>query len=290
MTTTLRLLAVFSLVALRSAAQPLLLDHSVEAQPLAAQVQRLLEAMDYQGSPLPAEDRRTLQAIPLDAADAAVRLQQLLDRHCLFHVTINPEMRVKVSPGPAQPELVEQGWRQFLVKVTNEAGTTAALAASSPNARRLHNSPAPDVPNRWLDLQMFDAQPMQPRLSGLAVEYRIVQLYSRDAGRREAKFSFDVGQGTQDLGFRNETSLLFHCAPAHEIALRIRDENDLPTTASLVIRDRQQRVHPSPAKRLAPDFSFHPQIYRADGEKLRLPAGVYTVEFQRGPESVRETR
>jgi len=37
-------------------------------------------------------------------------------------------------------------------------------------------------------------------------------------------------------------------------------------------------------KRLAPDFGFHPQIYRADGEKLKLPAGSYTVEFSRGPE------
>ena len=39
-------------------------------------------------------------------------------------------------------------------------------------------------------------------MSGLALEYRIVQLYSRDPGRREAKVSFSVGQGSQDPGFR----------------------------------------------------------------------------------------
>src|SRR5262249_36288630 len=38
------------------------------------------------------------------------------------------------------------------------------------------------------------------------------------------------------------------------------------------------------AKRLAPDFGFHPQVYRADGDRIKLPAGDYTVEFSRGPE------
>ncbi len=275
---------------LRAALPALPSVETVEWQPLAAQVKRVVEALAYQGGPLPAADQRALEQITASTPDAVARLQAILDRHCLFAVTINPEMRVKVAAGPAEPALVEQGWRQFLVKVYNEAGTTAPLRASSPHALRLFNSPADDVANRWLELQMFDAQPLRPALSGLAVEYRIIQLHSRDAGRREAKFSFDVGQGTQDLGYRNEVDLLFRCAPAQEVTLRVRDEHGQPTTASFVIRDAQRRVYPSQAKRLAPDFAFHPQVYRADGEKLRLPAGTYTVEFQRGPESIPQVR
>lgn len=277
--------AALAATALRGA-EPLPVFDDVEAQPLIAQAKRVAEALDYQGGSLPEADRRALDAIRLDAADAAARVQAILDRHCLFLVTINPEMRVKVAPGSAAPVLMEQGWRQFLVKVRNEAGTTASLRASSPNAQRLFNSPAAEVPDRWLELQMFDAQPLRANLSGLGVEYRIIQLHSRDAGRREAKFSFDVGQGTQDLGFRNETDVLFRCEPAREIALRVRDEHGRPTTAAFVIRDRQGHVYPSQAKRLAPDFAFHPQVYRADGETIRLPEGRYTVEFQRGPESI----
>ena len=34
------------------------------------------------------------------------------------------------------------------------------------------------------------------------------------------------------------------------------------------------------------DFSFHPQIYRNDGEKLLLPSGTYEIKFARGPESI----
>ena len=288
------LLPVCSLVALFllapiHAAEPLPVVTGVEWQPLSAQIQRVLEALDYLGVPLAVADRRALEQISPTAEDAATRAQEILDRHCLFFVNINPEMRVKVAAGPAKPELVEQGWRLFLVKVQNEAGATAVLHATSPHAQRLFNAPAADVPARWLELQMADAQPLRPALSGLELEYRIIQLYSRDAGQREAKFSFDVGQGTQDIGFRNETDLLFRCAPAHPVTLRVRDENDRPTTAGFVVRDQQQRVYPSQAKRLAPDFAFHPQVYRADGENLRLPTGTYVVEFQRGPESVKKT-
>ncbi len=281
---SLGLLAGFTL--LRAAEPALPVVARVEWQPLSAQIKRVLDAMDYQGAPLPAADRQAIESIPPGAEDAGVRVQEVLDRHCLFFVNINPEMRVKVAAGPARPVLSEQGWRQFLVKVQNEAGATAALRASSRNAQRLFNSPAGDVPDRWLELQMFDAQPLKATLSGLELEYRVIQLYSRDAGKREAKFSFDVGQGTQDIGFRNEADILFTCEPAQVVTLRVRDENNQPTTAAFVIRDQLRRVYPSQAKRLAPDFAFHPQIYRADGEELRLPAGSYVVEFQRGPESV----
>jgi len=71
------------------------------------------------------------------AADALEHVQQILDRYCLAGVTINPESRVKIAQGPAKPELVEQGWRLFLVKVQNEAGVTAELQAVSPNAKSL---------------------------------------------------------------------------------------------------------------------------------------------------------
>src|SRR5947207_1446637 len=96
----------------------------------------------------------------------------------------------------------------------------AELQAVSPNARSLYNSPRADLANRWLDLQMFNAQPLQKTLSGLELEYRIVQLYSRDRGKREAKISFNVGQGTQDIGFRNDVDLLLDCRPSNDITLR----------------------------------------------------------------------
>jgi hypothetical protein len=278
----------------------------VELQPLAAQARRVVEAMDYLGSPLPAADRRALENVfeEADPEKAAAGIQAVLDKHCLLEVSINPESRVKVAQGAARAELVEQGWRTFLVKVRNEAGVTARLKAESQNALPVYArgrspnieggfsfDPIPkqtisdrEVNDRWLALDMFDRPPLKPELSGLGVEYRVIQLYSRDRGRREAKLSFNVGQGTQDIGYRNDVDVLFTCLPSTDVTLRVLDENGRPTTASFIFRDAQGHIYPAKAKRLAPDFAFHPQVYRADGERIRLAAADYTVEFSRGPE------
>ena len=271
-------------------------------QPFAAHTRRVIETLDQLGEPLPSADRAKLLELAGSggAGQALEKIEAVLDARCLFVVDINPEMRVKVARGPAKAELVEGGWRLFLVKLRNEAGTTAVLRTSSPqaqkvfgNAERQRGAPptAPlPIEERWLDLQLFNAQPLPSTLAGIPLEYRLVQLYSRDAGKRTAAFSFDVGQGTQDLGFRNEVDVVFDCRPAREIALRVRDEHGEPTTAEFVIRDQAGRVTPSQAKRLAPDFAFHPQIYRADGETIRLPDGAYTIEVARGPESIPQLR
>ncbi len=120
---------------------------------------------------------------------------------------------------------------------------------------------------------MFNDRPLKQALSGLGLEYRIIQLYSRDAGKREAKISFNVGQGTQDLGFRSDVDILFQAEPAVTVVLGVRDEDGSPTTASFIFRDRMGRVYPSPGRRLAPDFFFHPQVYRSNGETVTLPPG-----------------
>ena len=187
-------------------ADDLPLVSSADAQPLAVHVDRLREALEHVGSPLSAGTSAALdRALELDDDRALVRLvQRALDPQCLLAVSINPESRVKVVAGPAEPVLVESGWRSFLVKVHNEAGVTAPLVASSPSASPVPGSPPDDVRHRWLDLDMFDGRPLEPRLSGVDLEYRILQLYSRDAGKRAAVIAFNVGQGTQDIGFRND--------------------------------------------------------------------------------------
>lgn len=290
------LLALLVFHSFNLAAQEFPVVSRVELQPLKAQVRRVIEAMDYLGFPLGVEEKSKLEsALASDDVSAIDAIQSVLDRHALIGVHINPEMRVKVSRGPAAAELQQQGWRQFLVKVHNEAGTTAALRASGPNLGEVFRTERDqralgENADLWLDLQWFESQPLTPTLSGLELEYRIVQLCSRDSGKREATLVLDVGQGTQDLGFRSEIAILFDCVPAREVTLRVSDEKGEPTTASFLFRDGAQRVVPSQAKRLAPDFGFHPQVYRKDGETVSLADGAYEVEFRRGPESIPEHR
>jgi hypothetical protein len=298
-----RLGAVLAIVGLSACTSRASDSGIVELQPLAAQVARVVDALQYLGAALPDSDRRAIDAAlaGTDERAATTRIQEVLDKHSLLTIHINPESRVRVTQGQAPAELVEQGWRTFLIKVQNEAGVTATLRGSSPQGLRVFSRgprgfsmdsrpeqtiSANDVRDRWLDMQLFEKPPLLPTLSGLAVEYRIVQLYSRDAGQREASIAFDVGQGTQDIGFRNDAPILFRVAPAAEVTLRIHDERGQPTTASLVIRDAHGRLYPSPGKRLAPDFDFQPQVYRSDGDVMRLSQGAYTVDVTRGPEYV----
>jgi hypothetical protein len=225
-----------------------------------------------------------------DGESAAAQLQNALDPLCLVTVRINPESRVQVQRGAASLDLVEQGWRCFLIKIVNEAGVTSPLGVESANARPLAGSPPAEVADRWLGLQLFTQPPMELNLSGLKVEYCILQLYSRDAGKREATLSFNAGPGTQDLGFRNAIPLLFDCQPAQKVLLHVRDENGEPATGCFVFRDPAGRVYPPQPKRLAPDFAFEKQVYRHDGESVALPDGQYSVAFSRGPESMAEER
>jgi hypothetical protein len=267
----------------------------VEFQPFASQVRRVVETLDFLGEPLPAEVKaKVLEAIN-DPKGGVKSIQQLLDPHVLTVVTINPESRVKSQRGPCEGKLMQNGWRNFLVKVINEGGVTAPLKVESPNAAKIvrpaSNRAEPqmkvtlaDVPQRFLDVLMHDKQPLEPTLSGLSVEYRILQAYCRDSGQREATLSFSVGPGTQDVGFRSETHVLFNAEPATEVTLEVRDADGSPTMASFTFRDKFGRVYPAQARRLAPDFFFHPQVYRANGESIRLPPAEYDVEIARGPE------
>jgi len=287
----------------RAGADGLPVVDGVDLQPLTAQASRVAETLEVLGQPLAPETRARLErASAMNDASAGVRaIQEVLDPLCLIGVEINPESRVKASQGPAPARLVQHGWRVFLIKVHNEAGVTAPLAAVSPNAAPLYktstNSPEPrpsvpasEVPRRWMDVSIYGDRPLTRTLSGLALEYRVIQIYSRDGGRREARISFNVGQGTQDLGFRSDVDVLFACDPAVRVVLDVRDDDGKPAMASFLIRDPMGRVYPSPTRRLAPDLYFHPQVYRQDGESVLLPPGPYTVEWTRGPEYVTRKR
>ncbi len=285
----------------RVVADDLTVVTAVDRQPLVAATARLREALQYSGSPLSDDAARRLDEavkLPRDV-DAVKAIQAVLDPLCLVEVHINAESRVKVKEGPVKKKLLQESYRAFLVKVHNEAGINPALVVESPNAAPVYQKgkgarqqprtdeqlvDPSDVPNRWLDVSLMRREPMKPKLSGLPVEYKIILLRSRDAGKREASLAFNIGQGTQDIGFRNAAPILFDCEPAVRVTLNVKDIDGSGTTAAFVIKNSHGDVFPNPARRLAPDFFFHHQIYRSDGETVSLPPGDYTFTVTRGPE------
>jgi hypothetical protein len=284
---------------------------AVELQPLTAQVHRLVEALDFLGAPLPETDKQVLRAASSAKGSGTDLIQAVLDKHCLVGVRILPgksKVALRTLRGAAKPELAERGWRVFLIKVYNEAGLAhVKLKVTSPNGepmvRRATNLPDPkvvsvgEVGQRFLELSMYDSQPLLPCLSGLELEYRILLIYCRDAGRKEALLGFHLlpddpqkkpGQ-TSTLN-SDLVPYLFDSAPAVLVRLRVRDQDGKPAMAAFTIKDSQGRIYPAPNRRLAPDFFFHPQVYRADGETLHLQPGPYNVTCTRGPEYLTLTR
>jgi hypothetical protein len=403
----------------------------VERQPLLAQISRLQEAMDFIGHPFPQRVREQLAVAARGDSDAAVAeaVQQALDPLCLGTVTVQADGSLVFQPAPTNPHLIQQGWRAVLVKVINAPGSTDVLRVDSPGARPLPESTAAEVPRRWIDVEMYDRRPMNPTLSGLALEYRIVQLWAREPGLHAAPLAFKLSssgatparldevsrktwnfdtdvegwraenqcvlsasngvlqivssgadpflttdvrmspgekvvriraranaeavwqlfwtteqrrapngghvvgfQATRSAGdwaefkfnFKAENHLVgvrldpgmtpglneidaieitdvqaagpdwasapmkFKVEAAIPVKFRVHDLKGLPAVASFTIRDSLGRIHPMQSKRLEPDFFFQPQIYRAHGEVVPLPAGKYTITCARGPESVPE--
>jgi hypothetical protein len=128
--------------------------------------------------------------------DLMSAIGQALDNRCLLVVSINPESRVKAERGPAAAYLRGGSPDIFVVKVHNDAGVTAPVEVSGPGIGA----------GGWLDASFVRSS----RLRGERVEYLFLRLTPHEAGKREATFRFDVGQGTQDLGFRAEVPVLFN--------------------------------------------------------------------------------
>ena len=331
-------LAFALLFAVSAAAETPPIVPDAPAQPLLSLGNRLDEALAFLGSSLRPEDSATLtQMRDAEHSPELIQdMQRVLDPYCLVYVHINPEGRVKIHRAQAEARLVQGGWSTYLVKVINESGTRARLEVESPQAEPLlHRStgaPNPrdenllslgQVADRWLDIALYTRRPMSPLLSGLELDYFIVQLYTDDLGPREAILSFSTGTGSQDIGFRNELPILFDTAPSVKVVLRVADHDGQPAMARFTITDGIERVgtgnlpwpsdyrlqmaqrrewestgykgrrltgiYPLPSKRVAltdeyPDFYFQSQIYRADGEHVYLPPGDYDVTWTRGPE------
>ena len=305
----------------------------VEPQPLLAHAIRVSQALQFLGSSLEKEDVAKLTVLQKKGPGPAVvkKIQEILDPYCLAEVYINPEARVMVNRGPAKPVLIQGGWTSFLVKVRNESGATPELQVESINAApMLHGSGnttharadhllnTGEVANRFLEIGIYRNRPLEPNLSGLVLEYAVLQIYSRDSGKREVNLGFSIGQGTKDLAFRNAMSLLFSIKPAVKVELSVKNEDGKPVMGSFVITDSIPRlktgdyrmtyaqnefgvlskrlvgIYPLPSRRMAeldkyPDFYFQPQVYRYDGEYLSLSPGNYKVNFSRGPEYVSQT-
>ena len=282
----------------------------VVPQPYFAGVKRALEALKKLGSPVADADAQQIAALERQNSAAAVSAtEEILSRYTLTKIEINADGDATAKVGSSQRTLIEQGWRVFLARVLNATSATTKLdiytqlpgetwfprdiTATSTGASRAGVEDTlnvvPDVARHWWKAEMYDGPPMTDSLSGATVEYRVIQIFSRDRGEHAVEAYFFTSKDQEApyralLNSRRGLTLPFNCLPSRDVPLRIRDADGRTCMGSLIIKDRFDRVCPLQAMRLAPDMQFQPQIYRADGETVRLPEGEYTVESRRGPE------
>ncbi len=251
----------------------------VEGQPLAANAERVLQALEILGHPA---------AVDLKSAGRDARkIQQALDPFVVLEYEVGGAAKAR------RPALLQQaGYTPVLIKILNPSGSTKELGITSPQSGPVYagvaelsmkrqdqkylreNENVKGDPDRFLQVEMVQAPPMTPRLSGLKVEYVLALVYSGVSGKRAAEIALDGASAKVELAIR----------PAIPVRLSIRDADGTPTTGRLVFVDAGGRVHPSQPKRLAPDLFFQKQIYRHDGESVLLPPGPLRMRSSRGPE------
>jgi hypothetical protein len=256
----------------------------VEAQPLAENVRRLREGFEFLGAPLAVDPRGDARSI-----------QAALDPHVFLHARIDRDGKISVVRGKASPAFQQAGYVPAIVKVANEAGATGTLRLSSPQSgpvyagvaelsmKRQGQMPLRENENvtgddRFLQVELFGQPPMTPNLSGLRVEYAAALLYSSKAGKLEATLALELGKE------RGEAKVELDVRPGIAVKLAVKDVDGTPTVGRFVFRDKAGRIHPPQPKRLAPDFFFQKQVYRADGQTVLLPPGEIRMTYGRGPE------
>jgi hypothetical protein len=150
------------------------------------------------GQPWPeAIDAALLKATTAHDADGAI---EAVAARVFLVVTINPEGRVRVARGGYTPILERAKAHWALVKVNNQSGGQQRLSA------RVACISADFNP---FDLSVDASAPLTADLKGFPLEYRLLKISCGVVGQREATISFNAGQGTEDLGFRGETPVLF---------------------------------------------------------------------------------
>jgi len=103
-----------------------------EPQPYFASLRRVVQVLQTLGAPLAPVDAE--QIAKLSVAPSPENLNEaelILARYTLMRVRLSPDGTALTRPGESARELVEQGWRSFLIRVENPGCLTLPLTSIS---------------------------------------------------------------------------------------------------------------------------------------------------------------
>jgi len=268
-----------------------------------AGVDRAIQALANLGSAVSDADARMLASF---AEHGAVdEAEQILTRYVLLNCAVDAHGYAVNVLGAAPAQLVEKGWRSFLVRVENPNGLVERPHLICNPVPGFRQAPVPGefslgmsmnqipfntdrldksgmIESAWLQAALDDETP----LTGFPLEYRVLNIYAAAGEDRVGHVGLTLVDDSP-IGLhtgRQQATIPFEVSPSFDVFFDIRDADGETCVASLTISDEFGRIYPPQAMRVAPDMRFQPQIYRGDGESVRLPAGEYRIVARRGPE------
>ena len=193
----------------------------VTREHLEEQARRVVEAMELLGAPIKEQDRQKLATtMELSDEEAIYLIQKILDPYCMIGVYIDEEAWLHLTPARIHFKdrtLMQNNWTTFLVKVHNRGYVRTPLDVSSPQlltAEEVAIAEAGEANksndwHRWIAIKVINDPPMQKPLSGERLDYRIIQIFSRDSGTRAADIKVNLMGGQVTSGHYADVSLLF---------------------------------------------------------------------------------
>jgi len=125
-------------------------------------------------------------------------LKEVIAMKPMITVDINPETRVHVTISTPTFTMGTGAWFPIQLNIQNASGTTASLQCTVPITDSKRDA--------WVELGV---RTLTKPLTGRAKEVKTIWLRtSGHSGMRELQLSFNLGAGTQDLGFRSDVYAL----------------------------------------------------------------------------------
>jgi hypothetical protein len=190
---------------------------------LVKNLQAIRETFAAAGVVMSAADLDGLGRIGNESDDLALQsMQRVLDHYALLDVNLTDEAWFLLHPAamsPAGRPLTQGRWATFLVKVRNDSRVTSPLAVRSDQGIYEPADPAGHLSAtcqpqehgwaQWFKFHIVGPPLMQAKLSGMEVEYFVMQICSLDSGDRAAELTFYLGGGLVSQGHYGSLSLLF---------------------------------------------------------------------------------
>ena len=130
-------------------------------------------------------------------------LREALEPLIILEASVNPESRLKLTAAKNRITVRQGRPQRFLVAIENTAGVTAPLQIEAFDLSESASQVAD-----WIQVKVIDSPYTSLFLTGAEHEYKVVEVLVREGGLREIRLVGNVGQGTQDLGFRATADLM----------------------------------------------------------------------------------